>query len=100
MEKTIKIFVAVHRGLVGSATARNLELKGYVNIFKRTHTEVDLKGEVAFDGTPRKLLDVSLLRANGWRAVTNLEGGLRIAYKEFKRQADRVDHSRISCHRR
>ncbi|MBO7334599.1 MAG: GDP-L-fucose synthase [Lachnospiraceae bacterium] len=45
MEKTDKIFVAGHRGLVGSAIVRNLESKGYNNIVKRTHNELDLKDQ-------------------------------------------------------
>ena len=45
MEKTDKIFVAGHRGLVGSAIVRNLESKGYNNIVKRTHKELDLKDQ-------------------------------------------------------
>lgn len=35
------------------------------------------------DGTPRKLLDVSLMASAGWRARTDLEAGLRVAYAEF-----------------
>ncbi|MDE2368753.1 MAG: GDP-L-fucose synthase [Burkholderiales bacterium] len=35
------------------------------------------------DGTPRKLMDVSLLAATGWRARTGLEAGLRAAYAGF-----------------
>jgi GDP-L-fucose synthase len=35
------------------------------------------------DGTPRKLMDVGLLNAVGWRARTELEAGLRVAYAEF-----------------
>jgi GDP-L-fucose synthase len=35
------------------------------------------------DGTPRKLMDVGLLAAAGWRASTSLEGGLQQAYAEF-----------------
>ena len=38
------------------------------------------------DGTPRKLMDVALLRRNGWVARTNLAAGLRIAYEEFAGQ--------------
>jgi len=37
------------------------------------------------DGTPRKLMDVGLLRAAGWQARTKLEDGLRVAYREFTR---------------
>ncbi|MFO1272283.1 MAG: GDP-L-fucose synthase [Rubrivivax sp.] len=39
------------------------------------------------DGTPRKLLDVSLLAAAGWKARTGLEEGLRAAYAEFRATA-------------
>ena len=35
------------------------------------------------DGTPRKLLDVSRLAALGWKAVTDLRGGIRMAYQQF-----------------
>jgi len=42
MEKTSKIYVAGHRGLVGSAIVKNLESKGYTNIIARTHHELDL----------------------------------------------------------
>jgi len=42
MEKSSRIYVAGHRGLVGSAIVRNLEEKGYTNIIKRTHAELDL----------------------------------------------------------
>lgn len=47
MEKTSKIYVAGHRGLVGSAIVRNLESKGYRNIIKRTHQELDLTNQSA-----------------------------------------------------
>ncbi len=42
MEKTDKIYVAGHRGLVGSAIMRNLKEKGYTNVVGRTHAELDL----------------------------------------------------------
>lgn len=45
MNKADKIFVAGHRGLVGSAIVRNLESKGYTNIVTRTHSELDLKDQ-------------------------------------------------------
>jgi GDP-L-fucose synthase len=35
------------------------------------------------DGTPRKLLDVALLGASGWKASTGLEDGLKTAYADF-----------------
>lgn len=42
MNKSDKIYVAGHRGLVGSAIIRNLGKKGYANIITRTHKELDL----------------------------------------------------------
>lgn len=42
MEKNAKIFVAGHRGMVGSAIVRELERQGYRNIVKRTRQELDL----------------------------------------------------------
>lgn len=43
MEKDSKIYVAGHRGMVGSAIVRELERQGYTNILTRTHSELDLK---------------------------------------------------------
>ena len=42
MEKTDRIFVAGHRGLVGSAIRRELERNGYSNLLLKTHAELDL----------------------------------------------------------
>lgn len=42
MEKDAKIYVAGHRGMVGSAIVRELRKQGYTNIVMRTHEEVDL----------------------------------------------------------
>ena len=47
MEKNAKIYVAGHRGLVGSAIVRNLQSKGYDNIIGRTHAELDLTDQAA-----------------------------------------------------
>lgn len=42
MEKNAKIYVAGHRGMVGSAIVRALRRHGYANIITRTHAELDL----------------------------------------------------------
>ena len=47
MEKSSKIYIAGHRGLVGSALVRNLESKGFTNIIKRTSKELDLRNQQA-----------------------------------------------------
>ena len=47
MEKTDKIYVAGHRGLVGSAIVRSLKKQGYENIIGRSHKELDLTEQAA-----------------------------------------------------
>jgi len=45
MEKKSKIYVAGHRGLVGSAIVNNLTSKGYTNLIFKTHAELDLTNQ-------------------------------------------------------
>ena len=47
MNKTDKIYVAGHRGMVGSAIVRRLRQEGYENIITRTHSELDLTDQRA-----------------------------------------------------
>lgn len=52
---------------------------------------VGFSGSLTFDttkpdGTPRKLMDVSRLKALGWTARTPLEGGIQLAYQDFQRR--------------
>lgn len=47
MDKNSKIYLAGHRGLVGSAISENLKSKGYINIVTRTHKELDLSNQIA-----------------------------------------------------
>lgn len=47
MDKNAKIFVAGHRGMVGSAIVRNLQGKGYSRILTRTREELDLLNQAA-----------------------------------------------------
>ena len=42
LSKDTKIYVAGHRGLVGSAIWKNLKNRGYHNLIGRTHSELDL----------------------------------------------------------
>lgn len=64
MHKNDKIYVAGHRGLVGSALMRQLAARGYTNMITRTHAELDLTDQAAvrvFFETERP--DVVLLAA-------------------------------------
>ena len=107
-DPTSRIFVAVHRSLVGSAIVRRLQAGGHTQLLLRTHAELDLTNERATrgfldaerpefvflaaakvggivfdagkpDGTPPELLMVTRLRSAGWQARTSLEAGLRKA---------------------
>ena len=49
MEKAAKIYVAGHRGLVGSAIVRNLQAKGFGNLLLRNHAELDLTNQAVTD---------------------------------------------------
>ncbi len=56
---------------------------------------VGFTGELVFDsgkpdGTPRKLLDVSRLRALGWRATTGLREGLVLVYQDFLERIEKA----------
>ena len=47
MNKQAKIYVAGHRGMVGSAIVRKLEAMGYTSILTRTSKELDLRNQQA-----------------------------------------------------
>jgi GDP-L-fucose synthase len=54
MEKDARIYVAGHRGMVGSALIRRLEQAGYANILTRTHAELDLLNQTATEAFLKK----------------------------------------------
>ncbi len=47
LDKNSKIYVAGHRGLVGSAIWNNLQMRGFINLVGRTHAELDLTDQLA-----------------------------------------------------
>jgi GDP-L-fucose synthase len=49
MEQTAKIYIAGHRGMVGSGLERKLRAEGYMNIVTRTSAELDLRNQQAVD---------------------------------------------------
>jgi nucleoside-diphosphate-sugar epimerase len=64
------IYVAGHRGLVGSAVLRNLVKNGYGNVLVRTHQQLDLRNRE----------DVQKL---GWKPRISLKDGIRRTYEWF-----------------
>ncbi|MBN3766329.1 GDP-L-fucose synthase [Burkholderia sp. Ac-20365] len=64
MDKNARIFVAGHRGMVGSALVRKLEASGYSNLVTRTHAELDLTDQGAVNRFfESESIDVVLLAA-------------------------------------
>ena len=64
MEKNAKIYVAGHKGLVGSAILKNLQAKGYVNFLLQTFDELDLTDQAAvFDFFEREKPEYVFLAA-------------------------------------
>jgi GDP-L-fucose synthase len=64
MNKSSKIYVAGHKGLVGSAILRKLEKEGFYNIIKKTHGDLDLKNQdMVNDFFKQTMPDVVILAA-------------------------------------
>lgn len=72
MEKDSKIYVAGHRGMVGSAIVRELERQGYTDIITRTHKELDLTHQVAvnafFEAEKPEYVFLAAARVGGIKA--------------------------------
>jgi GDP-L-fucose synthase len=73
MKKDSKIYIAGHRGLVGSALLRTLEGHRYTNIVYRTHAELDLLDPISVDAffVSEKPEYVFLAAARVWGIVAN-----------------------------
>lgn len=72
MDKNAKIYIAGHRGLVGSAVVRNLQDAGYTNLLLRTHAELDLEDAAAtlrfFEQERPKLVFLAAAKVGGIHA--------------------------------
>ncbi|MET4262565.1 GDP-L-fucose synthase [Bradyrhizobium sp. S3.12.5] len=71
--------------LINVGTGKDITIAEFAHVVATT---VGYTGEISFDtsrpdGTPRKLLDVSRLAKLGWRAMTPLEEGIRLAYEAY-----------------
>ena len=71
--------------LINIGTGKEMNIKQYAKFIL---DKLDLKMKIKFDnrypdGTPRKVLDISLAKKNGWVAKTNLETGFNKTYKDF-----------------
>ena len=71
--------------LVNVGVGRDISIAELAGLIKDL---IGFSGKLAWDesrpdGSPRKLLDVSLLQALGWRATTSLREGIELAYRDF-----------------
>ncbi len=97
MKKTDKIYVAGHRGLVGSAIVRALNSKGYGNIIGRTHMELDLTDQSLvrkfFEEERPDIVVLAAAKVGGIHA-NNTEPA-EFAYENLQIQCNVIE----SCHR-
>ena len=97
MKKTDKIYVAGHRGLVGSAIVRALNSKGYENIIGRTHMELDLTDQSLvrkfFEEERPDIVVLAAAKVGGIHA-NNTEPA-EFAYENLQIQCNVIE----SCHR-
>ncbi|MDB5011960.1 MAG: GDP-L-fucose synthase [Daejeonella sp.] len=74
--------------LINIGTGEDVTIKELALIVKKI---IGFEGEVVFDstkpdGTPRKLMDVSKLHAQGWKHTIDLPEGIKLAYGDFLKQ--------------
>lgn len=97
MEKTDKIYVAGHRGLVGSAIVRNLQAKGYTNIIGRTHKELDLTNQAMvrefFEAEKPDVVVLAAAKVGGINANNTTPADF--AYENLQIQCNVID----CCHK-
>lgn len=95
LEQSAKIFVAGHRGLVGSAIWNNLKQRGYTNLTGRTHQELDLLDPMAvkrfFD--EEQLEAVVLAAAHVGGILANLHYRADFIYQNLQIQQNVIGES-------
>ncbi len=97
MDKKDKIYVAGHRGLVGSAIERSLRAKGYANVVGRTHKELDLTDQVMvrafFESEKPDIVVLAAAKVGGINA--NNTAPADFAYENMQIQCNVIE----CCHR-
>ncbi|MEE9320638.1 MAG: GDP-L-fucose synthase [Granulosicoccus sp.] len=96
-QNAIKAVVSARQSHINVGTGKDCTIAELVKTLARV---IGYSGELEWDtskpdGTPRKLLDVSLIELLGWSATTTLEEGLRIAYTDYIDSIDRGTVRRV-----
>ncbi len=98
MEKNAKIYVAGHRGLVGSAIVRHLQEAGYNNLILRTHSELDLISQdavrVFFEAEKPDYVFLAAAKVGGIRA--NMESPAQFLYDNIVIQTNIIHQAYLS----
>jgi GDP-L-fucose synthase len=98
MEKSAKIYVAGHRGLVGSAIVRHLRDAGYNNLILRTHSELDLISQEAvrefFETEKPEYVFLAAAKVGGIRA--NMESPAQFLYDNIVIQTNIIHQAFLS----
>lgn len=98
MEKNAKIYVAGHRGLVGSAIVRHLQAAGYGNLVLKTHAELDLISQEAvrefFEAEKPEYVFLAAAKVGGIRA--NMESPAQFLYDNIVIQTNIIHQAYLS----
>ena len=98
MEKNAKIYVAGHRGLVGSAIVRHLQDAGFHNLVLRTHAELDLISQEAvrefFESEKPEYVFLAAAKVGGIRA--NMESPAQFLYDNIVIQTNIIHQAYLS----
>ena len=99
MNKTSKIYIAGHRGLVGSAILKNLESKGYTNLIYKTHQELDLLDSTSvknfFESENPEYVILAAAKVGG--IVANNTYRADFIYENLQIQNNIIHQSYLSC---
>jgi len=92
-ERLATLTAADRLPLANLGTGKDISIRELAEMIGRIS---GFRGEIVFDrskpdGTPRKLLDVSLMSGLGWRAKTELEPGIRMVFEDFVRDSNAAD---------
>lgn len=87
-------------GFINIGSGKEISIQDFATtIAKIVGFEGEIKNDLSrLDGTPRKLMDSSKLKAMGWKPKHSLEGGLKITYEDFLTRTSEPSESKRFSH--